>query len=79
MKDDKKIIFYFVQVVGWGVTKEGDPFSSSNMLMKADIQLINRNDCINEVPREFTKFVSATKFCVKGVRSKLENDKNRLA
>ncbi|XP_077290821.1 transmembrane protease serine 9-like [Arctopsyche grandis] len=57
------------KVVGWGVTKEGDILSSSNVLMKADIQIINRNDCINKVPREFTKFVSATKFCVKGVRN----------
>ncbi|XP_077290819.1 uncharacterized protein LOC143914466 [Arctopsyche grandis] len=55
------------KVVGWGVTKEGDPFSLSNLLMKAEIQLINRSVCINDVPREFIKFVSPTKFCVKGV------------
>ncbi|XP_077290897.1 transmembrane protease serine 9-like [Arctopsyche grandis] len=57
------------KVVGWGVTKEGDLFSSSSMLLKADIHLINRSVCINNVPREFIKFVSATKFCVKGVRN----------
>ncbi|XP_077290816.1 uncharacterized protein LOC143914464 isoform X2 [Arctopsyche grandis] len=57
------------KVVGWGVTVEGDQFSSSDMLMKADILLVNRNDCIREVPREFIKFVSPTKFCVKGARN----------
>ncbi|XP_077290818.1 modular serine protease-like isoform X2 [Arctopsyche grandis] len=57
------------KIVGWGVTKEGDIFSTSDELLKADVEIIDRDECIGNVPREFIKFVSPTKYCVKGINN----------
>ncbi|XP_077283404.1 modular serine protease-like [Arctopsyche grandis] len=54
------------KVVGWGITKEGDTRSSSKMLLRADVKVIGREDCLKSVPEEFIPHVTTNKICITG-------------
>ncbi|XP_077284501.1 ovochymase-like isoform X2 [Arctopsyche grandis] len=59
------------KVVGWGITDKDDPNSASKKLLRADIKIINRDQCLRTIPDEFIPYVTSNKICINGAEKNM--------